>query len=456
MGNTLASEMHHGHQQSSSSNTENMNKNKSTTPRRGSPPPPSLPPALGLLRKGSSFLDAPITHKLTERGDATVSLSCSNRSISSTSSGREGSDSSSSDDVSNSSYNKLRYAVSEMQGWRSHMEDKHALNPDLSASKLSTNDAHQKQQHAKLLEDHHLFAVFDGHGGDFASQYCGTHLVETLTSQKDWVAYLQLCDKKKNSSKQASVKGVQLLKSALTSTFLSLDEQLMTAQRKIRVSQLSKMENLVASYGGKPKEHDVFTKGTADYERIMNFDRQLPASMPPGIPLERSGSTGVVVLLTPTHIICANAGDSRAILGRKKQQKGSSNDDGVLPLSFDHKPANDVEVSRVEKDGGFVRNGRVDGDLAVSRSFGDFGYKNCSERLQMFERQKSNGSTSTASTVSSSSSSSSMSTPSQHRVAVHPDILVYTRDPSKDEFVVLGKQNYDIYLWFRTCTNNKS
>ena len=172
------------------------------------------------------------------------------------------------------------------------MEDKHALNPDLTASKENNNSS--QQQHAKLLEDHHLFAVFDGHGGDFASHFCGTHLVDTLTSQKDWLAYLKLCESTSSNSnnskynKRQSVQGLQLLKSALTSTFLSLDVQLMHAQRKIRISQLSNIESIVYSLGGKPDAHDVFTEGTSDHDRILNFDRQLPQSMPAGVSLERS------------------------------------------------------------------------------------------------------------------------------------------------------------------------
>ena len=47
----------------------------------------------------------------------------------------------------------------------------------------------------------------------------------------------------------------------------------------------------------------------------------------------------------------------------------------VIPMSFDHKPFNDTEQSRIEKAGGHVRNKRVNGDLAVSRALGDFGYK---------------------------------------------------------------------------------
>ena len=370
------------------------------------------------LRKGasSSFLEDPITQKLTERGEAIVSIHHDNNAT------RKGRSDGASSDVNSSSNNKLQYAVSEMQGWRSHMEDKHALNPDLTAS-TTKNGSSSQQQHAKLLEDHHLFAVFDGHGGDFASHFCGTHLVDTLTSQKDWIAYLKLCESTSSNSnnnkynKRQSVQGLQLLKSALTSTFLSLDVQLMHAQRKIRISQLSQIENFVNSNGGNTSLHDVFHEGTSDHDRILNFDRQLPQSMPAGVQLERSGSTGVVVLLTPHHIICANAGDSRAILSTKNE---------VLPLSFDHKPSNDVEVTRVENDGGFVRSGRVDGDLAVSRSFGDFGYKNCSERAA----QQSRGSV--------SSLFGKIAGPKDHRVTVHPDILVHTRDPYNDEFVVLA------------------
>lgn len=410
MGNTLATETQGGYDlpnRGSRDDDENYwhGSNPNIAPRGNPPPPPGQGPPL--QRRRSSFLEEPVTHKLTERGEATVSLRNSGGS-----GGRDG------------SCNKLQYAVSEMQGWRSHMEDKHALNPDLSKSHGSSS----QQQHAKLLEDHHLFAVFDGHGGDFASHFCGTYLVDTLTSQKDWIAYLKLCESTSSNNnstkynKRQSVQGLQLLKSALTSTFLSLDEKLIDAQRKIRMSQLSQIENFVYSVGGNPSQHDVFHEGTSDHERILNFDRQLPQSLPAGVQLERSGSTGVVVLLTPHHIICANAGDSRAILSTKNE---------VLPLSFDHKPSNDVEVTRVENDGGFVRSGRVDGDLAVSRSFGDFGYKNCSERSA---QQSFNGTRGR----SVSSLFGKIAGPKDHRVTVHPDILVHTRDPYNHEFVVLA------------------
>jgi serine/threonine protein phosphatase PrpC len=196
----------------------------------------------------------------------------------------------------------------------------------------------------------------------------------------------------------------------------------MDAQRKIRVGQLSKLEILVNSlHLGSTFEKDIFHCGTQNHDKIMNFERSLPPTLPGCVNLERSGSTGVVVLLTPSHIICANVGDSRAMLSTKN---------AVLPLSFDHKPHNDVEWTRVEKCGGFVRAGRVDGDLAVSRSFGDFGYKNCS--------MKEIGDTTTDQ--------------KDHRVTAHPDILVYAREPMNDEFLVLACDG----IWDRLTNNDCS
>lgn len=79
-----------------------------------------------------------------------------------------------------------------------------------------------------------------------------------------------------------------------------------------------------------------------------------------------TGCTACVVLITPTKIYTANAGDSRAVLCRKGH---------ALPLSSDHKPENEIERKRIQAAGGDIVNGRVNGGLNLSRSFGDFNYK---------------------------------------------------------------------------------
>lgn len=82
------------------------------------------------------------------------------------------------------------------------------------------------------------------------------------------------------------------------------------------------------------------------------------------------GCTAVSVLLTASQVICANAGDSRAVLCRNGT---------ALPLSSDHKPSLAAEIARIEKAGGCVQNNRVNGTLALSRAIGDFEFKENTE-----------------------------------------------------------------------------
>ena len=82
------------------------------------------------------------------------------------------------------------------------------------------------------------------------------------------------------------------------------------------------------------------------------------------------GCTATVVLISQSHYICANAGDSRTVLAR------SQGSDMCFPLSDDHKPDNPAEKARIEAAGGFVEDNRVNGSLNLSRSLGDFEYKN--------------------------------------------------------------------------------
>lgn len=45
-------------------------------------------------------------------------------------------------------------------------------------------------------------------------------------------------------------------------------------------------------------------------------------------------------------------------------------------LSYDHKPDEESERKRIIKAGGTVADGRVNNNLNLSRSLGDFSYKN--------------------------------------------------------------------------------
>lgn len=78
------------------------------------------------------------------------------------------------------------------------------------------------------------------------------------------------------------------------------------------------------------------------------------------------GCTANVLLITPTSLFVANAGDSRSVLCREGK---------AVALSEDHKPDSPIEEARVKKAGGVISMGRVNGGLNLTRSLGDFDYK---------------------------------------------------------------------------------
>jgi len=109
---------------------------------------------------------------------------------------------------------------------------------------------------------------------------------------------------------------------------------------------------------------------------VLRFDMQIGKSN-----IKSNGSTCCFCLVRPVltedeteprqplefEVTCVNVGDSRAMILRKDGQ--------LVSLTEDHKPSNSAEKARIEAAGGFVTGDRVDGQLAMSRSLGDFMYK---------------------------------------------------------------------------------
>jgi protein phosphatase 1G len=88
-----------------------------------------------------------------------------------------------------------------------------------------------------------------------------------------------------------------------------------------------------------------------------------------GIGIEHKvGCTAVVAVIRGPLLIVANCGDSRCVLSR-----GGS----AVAMSEDHKPMDPIEFKRIERAGGYVTadEGRVNGDLNLSRSIGDCRHK---------------------------------------------------------------------------------
>ena len=80
------------------------------------------------------------------------------------------------------------------------------------------------------------------------------------------------------------------------------------------------------------------------------------------------GSTCVFVFFIGTYVLCCNLGDSVSILLRKNDKR--------VYLSRDFNPKREVERQRIELKNGYITtDGRLLGNISVSRAFGDWKFK---------------------------------------------------------------------------------
>jgi len=112
------------------------------------------------------------------------------------------------------------------------------------------------------------------------------------------------------------------------------------------------------------KEEDFWTDPNMSISKAYEKTDQIILNHDPD--LGRGGSTAVTAILVDKQkLYVANVGDSRAVLSRNDQ---------AVQMSTDHEP--NTERGSIEDRGGFVSNmpgdvARVNGQLAVSRAFGD-------------------------------------------------------------------------------------
>jgi serine/threonine protein phosphatase PrpC len=199
------------------------------------------------------------------------------------------------------------------------------------------------------LPGHVLLAVLDGHAGEGAAQYVSQQLLDFILQTKQFQQYLR-SDKVARTLDAA----VDILSAALVQAYVDID----------------------AAYR-------VYPQG------------------------DTSGSTAVCALITPSHILCANVGDSRCVVG--------TTDGKVIAMSEDHKPTIKEENARIENAGGFVMVGRVNGELAMSRAIGDYQYKQ-NAKLG----------------------------PADQMVSCYPDIAVHRRGPTDDLLVLACDGVWDV------------
>mmetsp|Transcript_26125 Transcript_26125/g.60918 ORF Transcript_26125/g.60918 Transcript_26125/m.60918 type:complete len:469 (-) Transcript_26125:108-1514(-) len=260
----------------------------------------------------------------------------------------------------------VAYGLSSMQGWRRSMEDAHLAMPDFDADKNIG-----------------VFAVFDGHGGSAVAKVVASHAPNLL---KSLPAYQE-----------------GRYEDALQELYFKLDEFLVSpAGRKALAAVTGDCPMKVASAAADQDEEDdeipqilrgmmAENESEEEEEELDAEDDELEVDEPgfddnddeeeddepPSNLLwsnssgpEGMGTTAVLALIRRgenPELFVANAGDSRCLVGSNAR---------AIDMSVDHKPTMLSERDRIQKAGGFVSaQGRVDGNLNLSRSLGDFAYK---------------------------------------------------------------------------------
>jgi serine/threonine protein phosphatase PrpC len=197
-----------------------------------------------------------------------------------------------------------------MQGWRKRMEDSHITDLNVGPNK-NTN----------------VFGVFDGHGGKEVAVYVKRHFTEELVNNASY---------KKGD-----------MKKALSENFLKMDEIMQDKNGRLELkkeAKKSKEEDDLQSQGNKNNQMEMF-RNMIDPKQDPNADIAM-----------FTGCTACVCALHEGKFYFANAGDSRAVICKK----------GVAyAMSIDHKPEMETEMSRIEKAGGWVSDGRVKGKYSL-------------------------------------------------------------------------------------------
>ncbi|KAG8389303.1 hypothetical protein BUALT_Bualt02G0215400 [Buddleja alternifolia] len=246
-----------------------------------------------------------------------------------------------------------------LQGHREYQEDRVACNLDVKLP-FSGNGVPEEVTIG-------IAAIFDGHGGEEASEMASKKLFDYFFMHVVFTAYKLALPKNKNhdsdTAKSSQCTSQMIDRNPICSI---LEEALLMTIQDID-SEFSKACLF------SPFLHCVF-------DTLMLIDRYKLNSLHQEA-LENgcvSGSTATFVLLIKGQFLIANIGDSKTVLCSQKihshYAEGASSEIYVEELTRDHHPDREDEKARIEAAGGFVRLWgvpRVNGILAVSRSIGD-------------------------------------------------------------------------------------
>jgi protein phosphatase PTC1 len=238
------------------------------------------------------------------------------------------------------------------------MEDTHAyLYNFLSTPQVTTGaadgDSKAESLGSDLSEkgvaetDNGYFAIFDGHAGTFAADWCGKklhHILEDIIRKNPNTPIPELLDQTFTSVDQQLEK-LPLKNSGCTAVTAVLRWEDRVPNPASATGSTYLNSAAAKSAQGDKDASDTATTSTSNSETTAASVAQLTQQ-----------AARQRVLYT------ANVGDARIVLCRNGR---------ALRLSYDHKGSDEQEGRRVANAGGLILNNRVNGVLAVTRALGD-------------------------------------------------------------------------------------
>jgi protein phosphatase PTC1 len=207
-------------------------------------------------------------------------------------------------------------------------------------------DAGDAQGQDMIETDNGYFAIFDGHAGTFAADWCGKKLHIILE---------EIIRKNPNAP----------IPELLDQTFTSVDAQLEKLPLKnsgcTAAIAVLRWEDRVPSTSSATGSQAIAPAIAKAAEEASKSDEKSESgstlAAPEAAHAKLKGSASRQRVL-----YTANVGDARIILCRSGK---------ALRLSYDHKGSDENEGKRIANAGGLILNNRVNGVLAVTRALGD-------------------------------------------------------------------------------------
>ncbi|KAG8931333.1 Protein phosphatase 2C 1 [Tulasnella sp. 418] len=234
------------------------------------------------------------------------------------------------------------------------------------------------------------FAIFDGHAGKHAAEWCGQHfhenLIEILIERPNDLIPDNLAATFKKVDEflsQLSEDGTTHSGCTAVTAFLRLEDQEGKQSFAPPLNTLVHSSATATSLGSQASQGSTSsidsqgsrsTTPTSTRERLKKSIAKFGGSGS-AANAKKAGHESEVVkapkaidITVPARrvLYTANVGDARAVLCRAGE---------AVRLTYDHKGSDKAEVRRIVEAGGFVMNNRVNGVLAVTRSLGDSAMK---------------------------------------------------------------------------------